>query len=158
MVDMTVHLNMLNTTLQRTGGTALHMMEEVLAFQCRLTVLTEIYREVDSLTSPLWESKQAQNMIEFGVFAVCNHCYANIVWEKILWLQRCRKPIILPYHSPDHWSISTEYDYFGNRNPLDCFFNVCYLLLRLILLLASTRMIVFLVSDFLILTWFKWSL
>ncbi|CAI5678450.1 unnamed protein product [Oreochromis niloticus] len=39
MVDMTANLNKLNTTLQGRGGTALHMLEEVLAFQCKLTVL-----------------------------------------------------------------------------------------------------------------------
>ncbi|CAL1577252.1 unnamed protein product [Knipowitschia caucasica] len=39
MVDMTANLNMLNTTLQGRGGTALHMLEEVLAFERKLTVL-----------------------------------------------------------------------------------------------------------------------
>ncbi|KAK3517056.1 hypothetical protein QTP86_019619, partial [Hemibagrus guttatus] len=37
MVDMTAHLNTLNTTLQGKGGTA-HMLEEVLAFERKLTV------------------------------------------------------------------------------------------------------------------------
>ena len=39
MVDMTAHLNTLNTTLQGRGATALHMLEEVLAFERKLTVL-----------------------------------------------------------------------------------------------------------------------
>ena len=39
MVDMTAHLNTLNTTLQGRGETALHMLEEVLAFERKLTVL-----------------------------------------------------------------------------------------------------------------------
>ena len=40
MVDMTVHLNTLNTTLQGKGATALHMLEEVLVFEHKLTVLS----------------------------------------------------------------------------------------------------------------------
>ena len=39
MVDMTAHLNTLNTILQGRGATALHMLEEVLAFERKLTVL-----------------------------------------------------------------------------------------------------------------------
>ncbi|KAK5870866.1 hypothetical protein PBY51_003776 [Eleginops maclovinus] len=39
MVDMTANLNTLNTTLQGRGGTALHMLEEVLAFERKLTVV-----------------------------------------------------------------------------------------------------------------------
>ncbi|KAL0978655.1 hypothetical protein UPYG_G00173530 [Umbra pygmaea] len=39
MVDMTAHLNTLNTALQGKGRTALHMLEEVLAFERKLTVL-----------------------------------------------------------------------------------------------------------------------
>ncbi|KAL0973635.1 hypothetical protein UPYG_G00207640 [Umbra pygmaea] len=39
MVDMTAHLNTLNTALQGKGCTALHMLEEVLAFERKLTVL-----------------------------------------------------------------------------------------------------------------------
>lgn len=38
MVDMMVHLNTLNTSLQRKGGTALKMLEEILAFEGKLTV------------------------------------------------------------------------------------------------------------------------
>lgn len=40
MVDMTAHLNTLNTALQGKGRTALHMLEEVLAFERKLKVLT----------------------------------------------------------------------------------------------------------------------
>ncbi|XP_067094207.1 general transcription factor II-I repeat domain-containing protein 2B-like [Osmerus mordax] len=39
MVDMTAYLNTLNTALQGKGRTALHMLEEVLAFERKLTVL-----------------------------------------------------------------------------------------------------------------------
>ncbi|KAM4706621.1 general transcription factor II-I repeat domain-containing protein 2-like [Discoglossus pictus] len=44
MVDMTAHLNMLNTTLQGKGGTALHMLEEVLAFERKLTVFVKDFQ------------------------------------------------------------------------------------------------------------------
>ncbi|KAK2901908.1 hypothetical protein Q8A73_011654 [Channa argus] len=39
MVDITAHLNTLNIALQGKGRTALHMLEEVLAFKHNLTVL-----------------------------------------------------------------------------------------------------------------------
>ncbi|KAK2899435.1 hypothetical protein Q8A73_012566 [Channa argus] len=39
MVDVTAHLNTLNTALQGKGRTALHMLEEVLAFKRKLTML-----------------------------------------------------------------------------------------------------------------------
>ena len=38
IVDMTAHLNTLNTALQGRGRTALHMLEDVLAFERKLTV------------------------------------------------------------------------------------------------------------------------
>ncbi|KAM9717454.1 general transcription factor II-I repeat domain-containing protein 2A-like isoform 1-T1 [Menidia menidia] len=41
MVDMTAHLNTLNTSLQGKGGTALHLLEEVLGFERKLTVLAK---------------------------------------------------------------------------------------------------------------------
>lgn len=41
MVDMTAHLNALNTALQRKGNTALNMLEEVLAFESKLTVFVK---------------------------------------------------------------------------------------------------------------------
>ncbi|XP_044275526.1 general transcription factor II-I repeat domain-containing protein 2A-like [Varanus komodoensis] len=64
MVDMTAHLNTLNTTLQAKGGTALHMLEEVLAFECKLTVFAEdLQRGTLSHFPSLREFKQAHNMI-----------------------------------------------------------------------------------------------
>lgn len=39
MVDMTSHLNMLNKSLQGRGNTALQMLEAVLSFERKLTVL-----------------------------------------------------------------------------------------------------------------------
>ncbi|KAM4702061.1 general transcription factor II-I repeat domain-containing protein 2B-like [Discoglossus pictus] len=44
MVDMTAHLNMLNTTIQGKGGTALHMLEEVLAFERKLRVFVKDFQ------------------------------------------------------------------------------------------------------------------
>lgn len=38
MVDMTSHLNTLNKSLQGKGSTALKMLENVLAFECNITV------------------------------------------------------------------------------------------------------------------------
>lgn len=38
MVDMTGHLNMLNNNLQGKGSTALQMLEDVLAFERKMTV------------------------------------------------------------------------------------------------------------------------
>ena len=64
MVDMTAHLNTLNTTLQGRGATVLHMLEEVLAFERKLTVLA---RNLQRGTLPhfpsLREFKQDQELI-----------------------------------------------------------------------------------------------
>ncbi|KAM3831932.1 general transcription factor II-I repeat domain-containing protein 2A-like [Vipera latastei] len=64
MVDMTAHLNTLNTTLQGKGGTALHMLEEVLAFELKLTVFgRDLQRGTLSHFPSLREFKQGHNMI-----------------------------------------------------------------------------------------------
>ena len=64
MVDMTANLNRLNTTLQRRGGTALHMLEEVLAFERKLTVLArDLQRGTLSHFPSLREFTQAHKVI-----------------------------------------------------------------------------------------------
>ncbi|XP_019720818.1 general transcription factor II-I repeat domain-containing protein 2-like [Hippocampus comes] len=64
MVDMTAKLNTLNTTLQGRGGTALHMLEEVLAFERKLTVLArDLQRSTLSHFPSLREFKQAHGVI-----------------------------------------------------------------------------------------------
>ena len=49
MVDMTSHLNTLNKSLQGKGSTTLQMLEEVLAFERKMTVFA---REVHYFTFP----------------------------------------------------------------------------------------------------------
>ena len=64
MVDMTAHLNTLNTTLQGRGATAPHMLEEVLAFERKLTVLArDLQRATLSHFPSLREFKQDQELI-----------------------------------------------------------------------------------------------
>ena len=64
MIDMTARLNRLNTTLQGRGATALHMMEEVLAFERKLTVLVrDLHRGTLSHFPSLREFKQDQELI-----------------------------------------------------------------------------------------------
>ena len=64
MVDMTAHLNTLNTALQGRGATALHMLEEVLAFERKLTVLArDLQRGTPSHFPSLREFKQDQELI-----------------------------------------------------------------------------------------------
>ncbi|XP_059835935.1 general transcription factor II-I repeat domain-containing protein 2A-like [Hypanus sabinus] len=64
MVDMTAHLNTLNTALQGKGRTALHMLEDVLAFERKLTVLDrDLQKGTLSHFSNLREFKQAHDMI-----------------------------------------------------------------------------------------------
>ena len=61
MVDMTAHLN---TTLQGRRATALHMLEEVLAFERKLTVLArDLQRGILSHFPSLREFKQDQELI-----------------------------------------------------------------------------------------------
>ncbi|XP_048357110.1 general transcription factor II-I repeat domain-containing protein 2B-like [Sphaerodactylus townsendi] len=64
MVDMTANLNTLNTTLQGRGGTALHMLEEVLAFERKLTVFArDLQRGTLSHFPSLKEYQQAHEVI-----------------------------------------------------------------------------------------------
>ncbi|XP_039204229.1 general transcription factor II-I repeat domain-containing protein 2-like isoform X19 [Crotalus tigris] len=64
MVDMTAHLNTLNTTLQGKGGTALHMLEEVLAFERKLTVFArDLQRGTLSHFPCLREFKRGHDMV-----------------------------------------------------------------------------------------------
>ena len=64
MVDMTAHLNTLNTTLQGGGATALHMLEEVLAFERKPIVLArDLQRGTLSHIPSLRKFKQDQELI-----------------------------------------------------------------------------------------------
>ncbi|KAM3838578.1 general transcription factor II-I repeat domain-containing protein 2A-like [Vipera latastei] len=64
MVDMTAHLNKLNTSLQGKGGTALHLLEEVMAFERKLTVFDrDLQRGTLSHFPSLREFKQGSNVI-----------------------------------------------------------------------------------------------
>lgn len=64
MVDMTAHLNESNTTLQGKGGAALHMLQEVLGFERKLTVLAKDLQRVTLCHFPsLREFQQAGNVI-----------------------------------------------------------------------------------------------
>lgn len=64
MVDMTAHLNTLSTTLQGRGATALHMLEEALAFERKLTVLArDLQRGTLSHFPSLREFKQNHKLI-----------------------------------------------------------------------------------------------
>ncbi|XP_059838446.1 general transcription factor II-I repeat domain-containing protein 2A-like isoform X1 [Hypanus sabinus] len=64
MVDMTAHLSTLKTALQGKGRTALHMLEDVLAFERKLTVLArDLQKGTLSRFPNLREFKQAHDMI-----------------------------------------------------------------------------------------------
>lgn len=62
MVDMTCHLNTLNKSLQEQGNTALQMLEAVLSFERKLTVLArDVQRGTLSHFSSLREFKDAHH-------------------------------------------------------------------------------------------------
>ena len=62
MVDMTRHLNKLNTSLQGRGGTALQMLETVLSFERQLSVLArDVQRGTLDHFSSLKEFKAAHS-------------------------------------------------------------------------------------------------
>ena len=64
MVDMTAHLNTLNTTLQGREATVLHLLEEKLVFERKLTVLArDLQRGTLSHFPSLREFKQDQELI-----------------------------------------------------------------------------------------------
>ncbi|KAK1889551.1 General transcription factor II-I repeat domain containing protein 2A [Dissostichus eleginoides] len=64
MVDMTGHLNMLNKSLQGKGSTALQMLEDVLAFERKMTVFArDVQKGTFSHFPSLREFKEAHNHI-----------------------------------------------------------------------------------------------
>lgn len=71
-----------HTTLQGRGATALHLLEEVLTFQQKLTDLApELQRHTVSL--PLFKRIQTSSQADQStVFAVCNHQNACIVFRE----------------------------------------------------------------------------
>ena len=70
IVDMTVHLNTLNTALQGRGHTALHMLEDVLAFERKFTVYAR--------------DLQRGTLSHLPCFAICNHSNAKLIWDTLL--------------------------------------------------------------------------
>ena len=68
IVDMTAHLNTLNTALQGRGRTALHMLEDVLAFERKLTVYArDLQRGTLSQFPCLREFKQTHSDITINL-------------------------------------------------------------------------------------------
>ena len=68
IVDMTVHLNTLNTALQGRGRTALHMLEDVLAFERKFTVYArDLQRGTLSHFPCLREFKQTHSDITINL-------------------------------------------------------------------------------------------
>ncbi len=73
MVDMTSHLNMLNTSLQGKGCTAVQKLEDVLAFERKMTVFTrDIQTETLSHFPSLKKLKEEHNHIN------CEYLYHAI--------------------------------------------------------------------------------
>ncbi|KAI4799871.1 hypothetical protein KUCAC02_016410, partial [Chaenocephalus aceratus] len=67
MVDMTGHLNMLNLSLQGKGSTALQMLEDVMAFEPKMTVLlTEMCRKT-AFGQRFSEFRKGKNTLSFPV-------------------------------------------------------------------------------------------
>ena len=68
IVDMTAHLNTLNTALQGRGRTALHMLEDVLAFVRKLTVFArDLQRDTLSHFPCMREFKQTRSDIKINL-------------------------------------------------------------------------------------------
>ena len=68
IVDMTAHLNTLNTVLQERGRTALYMLEDVLAFEQKFTVFaTDLQRGTLPHFPCLKEFKQAHDDIAINL-------------------------------------------------------------------------------------------
>ena len=64
IVDMTAHLSTLNTVLQGRGPTAPHMLEDVLAFERKFTVIArDLQRGTLSYSPCLREFKETDNDI-----------------------------------------------------------------------------------------------
>ncbi|XP_028299320.1 general transcription factor II-I repeat domain-containing protein 2A [Gouania willdenowi] len=69
MVDMTSHLNTLNKNLQGKGSTALQMLEDVLAFERKMTVFAKDAQKGTLSHFPsLREFKEANNQINYDYF------------------------------------------------------------------------------------------
>ncbi|CAH2294051.1 general transcription factor II-I repeat domain-containing 2A-like [Pelobates cultripes] len=111
MVDMTAHLNMLNTTLQGKGGTALHMLEEVLAFERKLTVFVKDFQRGTLSHFPsLREFKQSHDTINLEYFKSAITAMQSSFGKRFCEFREEKKHIILPCHSPGDRSIPIEYD------------------------------------------------
>ena len=68
IVDMTVHLNTLNTALQGRGRTSLHMLEDALAFERKFTVYAkDLQRGTLSHFSCLREFKQTHSDVTINL-------------------------------------------------------------------------------------------
>lgn len=78
VVDMTSHLNILNKSLQEQGNIALQMLDAVLSFQRKRTILTCI--------SPLPERVQrrpSRSHTQRWLFTKSDRWYASCIWEQI---------------------------------------------------------------------------
>lgn len=68
MVEMTVHLSTLNTTLQQKGGTAMHMIGAIWHSSANWRSFPKIYRDLNKLISPLWNSSNKLEIRSDGSF------------------------------------------------------------------------------------------
>lgn len=85
MVDMTSHLNTLNKSLQGKGSSALQMLDDVLAFERKMTAFnTDVQRGTRSYFPSLREFKEEHNFS-------CDHRNANCIWGKIQQVQKGEK-------------------------------------------------------------------
>ena len=106
MVDMTAHLNTLNTTLQERGVTALHMLEEVLAFERKLTVLArDLQRGTLSHFPSLREFKQDQELINLEYLQSAITTMQASFEKRFREFSEEKNHSVLPPHSPQHQSI-----------------------------------------------------
>lgn len=101
--DMTSHLNMLNKSLQGQGNTALQMLEAVLSFERKLTVLArDVQRGTHSHFPSLREFKDAHHNHTLK----CDYLQGAIVdmqaafGSRFSEFRKEKNDIIFPCHTP----------------------------------------------------------
>ena len=118
IVDMMAHLNTLNTALQGRGPTALHMLEDVLAFERKFTVYArDLQRGTLSHFPCLREFKQTHSDITINLEYLQSAIIAmqSSFGRRFCEFRKEKKTLILSCFSLQHRSIGTKYDCIGRH-------------------------------------------
>ncbi|TWW53919.1 putative RNA-directed DNA polymerase from transposon X-element, partial [Takifugu flavidus] len=116
MVDMTSYLNMLNKNLQRQGSTALHMLEEILACECKMTVFARdrdstVLREDESHILQRRHREDLQGNADTEISLNSGEDFMSFFTDKVLAIrEKANQAIPTTGPSPDVPTVGTYRD------------------------------------------------